>query len=800
MPAAESVAATAPDVRLASQVLSLRDPAIFGPEAHARARLFARRALAVDGVLSLAIQPEDGSARIRYRAEPGQRKAWLERLARAVGMEDGALADPLLPDWQPYMAVRLLRCRGQVISLDIDTQRPDRLELRHACLAGSANPLSLRLGQALGRLAGVRAVTIDDAAGLLRVHYSPARVTAERLLRVVETVCCEHDPIAAVADPAHVPMGTANASVGLGALGELLLPVATPVAAGILVTTHLGVVRDAATQLGRGKVGVPLFHTALLTCSIVTGQVLAFALTDWSLRYWQRRWRRQLADETRSLVEVAGPVAEGAGLPGGRAGEGSAPPAIRPGQAVRVVAGAVVPADGQVGAGMALVDEGWMTGAATALRKLPGDAVLAGSRVLAGSLEMVAERVGTDTRAARIGAAMAGAAAVIPASAALRARSEQLADRTALPTLATAGVGWLAGDLITVGAILHQDWISGPALAVPLLTLRQMRAMRVAGALVQNPSAIARLAECDFVVLDGDDPRLADTRPVLTGIRSRLPDSDALLCQAAGAALYLGGDWAVVLAEACRARNLVVRQPELLALAADGVRVRQGERELALCIRRGADEWPTLRVTVDGQDVAELRFGPAPAPLLADTVRRLQALGLPVFLLSSAPEARTGELAASLGIELHGGNLDLSGRMRFLEGLRRRGVKPLLAGRLREQAGLASLAHATVATDTLAAGPMPADVVALDGSCCRLADWLALARAHDADIIRNTRLASIPNLLCIAGGFGGVLNGITSGIVANIGVLNVDRGLRRTLADRPDMARGRAIPHFPASA
>jgi hypothetical protein len=35
--------------------------------------------------------------------------------------------------------------------------------------------------------------------------------------------------------------------------------------------------------------------------------------------------------------------------------------------------------------------------------------------------------------------------------------------------------------------------------------------------------------------------------------------------------------------------------------------------------------------------------------------------------------------------------------------------------------------------------------------------------------------------LCIAGAFGGLLNGITSGIIANVGVVNVDRQLRRHL-------------------
>ena len=105
--------------------------------------------------------------------------------------------------------------------------------------------------------------------GTLKVRFDPTLVEAASIVRAIEMQIANTGPLRKVSDPAPVPFGMANTTVGLGTIGELMLPLATPVAAGILVATHLNVARDAAVQLSRGKVGVPLFHTALLTCSIV---------------------------------------------------------------------------------------------------------------------------------------------------------------------------------------------------------------------------------------------------------------------------------------------------------------------------------------------------------------------------------------------------------------------------------------------------------------------------------------------------------------------------------------------------
>jgi cation transport ATPase len=665
--------------------------------------------------------------------------------------------------------------------LDIDVSAPGRLRLTHPWLQGPDHALRRRLDKPLRSLAGVRNVSIDAAEGCLTVLSSPARVTPERIIRAIETGFRQCAPFGAAANPAEVPMTLSNTLVGLSTVGEFLLPVATPAAAGVLVFNHLGTARDAVTQLGRGKVGVPLFYTALLTCSIVTGQVLAFALTDWSLRYWQRRWRKQLTQETGNLVaEYSAPAVQVRLIDAAGRESAMDAGALQPGQTLRVLAGEIIPADGRVLAGSALIEEGLLAGTPVPLRKGPGDEVFGGARVLAGGLDILATQVGVQTRAGRMTQGILAAVAGIPGDARLREKAARMADNSAPPTLATAGVGWLAGDLITVGAILHQDWISGPELAVPLLTLHHLRAALSHGALVQHPAAIPRLGECDFVVLDGDDSRLMDPPLELRAIHSPIADTETLLRLAAGAGLYLGGDIAVALAEACRRQGLVIRQPELLDLEPEGAVVRQDGRRIRVRAESGR-EGPRLQLEIDGHAVAELMLQRGLMPAMADTVTRLQSLGLQVFLMASAPEADTRALAQALGITLHGGELDHSAKLRFLAGLRRRGIKAVLAGRLSDQAELAGCAHVAIDVAQTPHPHNPADILLMNGGYTRLAGLLETARGFQADLHRSTRMATIPNLLCIAGAFGGLLNGITSGIIANMGVANVDRQLRRQL-------------------
>lgn len=95
---------------------------------------------------------------------------------------------------------------------------------------------------------------------------------------------------------------------------------------------------------------------------------------------------------------------------------------------------------------------------------------------------------------------------------------------------------------------------------------------------------------------------------------------------------------------------------------------------------------------------------------------------------------------------------------------------------------LAQAAHVSVASDGRNGERTAGDMLMLGRSLEGLVDLVELARHYEPRIFSASRKALIPNLLCVAGGFGGVLNGIGANIIANIGVMNVERRLRRDLA------------------
>lgn len=167
--------------------LTREDAAVFGAKAHANARLFARRVLAMPEVSGLTIEPDKARMRLGYEAGHGQRQTVLNRLADAIQGSDVPLTEDELPDWPEDETVRWVRGGGQLTRMDIDAAVPGRLLLTHPWLQGPDHALRRHLDKPLRSLAGVRGVSIEAAEGCLKVLYSPARVTPERIIRVIET-------------------------------------------------------------------------------------------------------------------------------------------------------------------------------------------------------------------------------------------------------------------------------------------------------------------------------------------------------------------------------------------------------------------------------------------------------------------------------------------------------------------------------------------------------------------------------------------------------------------------------------
>ncbi|MFO1417309.1 MAG: hypothetical protein U1E83_01430 [Methylotetracoccus sp.] len=290
-----------PSIVLGRSELRLRSPEAFGPGGLDHARRFARKILSIPEIHALTIDPIRGEAVLSFQLLSDDPRAWLTRLSGVLSHDDAEPVDDTLPSGCRPSGPPDPRRRGLHAS-QAHRVWPRVPARRYRHRRGEVD--APRVAEILSMLDGVLEARVERGSDtVIAVRFDGATLHATAILRAIErTIAVATSRAAMIVDTApHT--GIANATVGLGAVGELALPIATPLAAGVLVATKLGVMRDAMVQLGRGKVGVPLFDTALLACSIVTGQVLAYALTDWSLRYWQRRWRKQADAEAQALFD-----------------------------------------------------------------------------------------------------------------------------------------------------------------------------------------------------------------------------------------------------------------------------------------------------------------------------------------------------------------------------------------------------------------------------------------------------------------------------------------------------------------
>lgn len=184
--------------------------------------------------------------------------------------------------------------------------------------------------------------------------------------------------------------------------------------------------------------------------------------------------------------------------------------AVKPGDLVIVNSGQLIPVDGTIMQGVALVREPFLTCATQPAQKNAGDTVFAATLVVVGKLWINAEKVATATAAAQIHA-------LINATAQQADNSQ--ADQMTLPTL---GIGALAAFLlnpVSAIALLHARLGYDLDALLPVGRLHFLHASLKEGVLVTNPARLPVLARVDTLVLSYSISRQLETGAVIRALR-----------------------------------------------------------------------------------------------------------------------------------------------------------------------------------------------------------------------------------------------------------------------------------------
>jgi P-type Cu2+ transporter len=212
---------------------------------------------------------------------------------------------------------------------------------------------------------------------------------------------------------------------------------------------------------------------------------------------------------------------------------------LRPGDTVLVRPGGRIPADGEVTAGDAEVDEAMVTGESRPVPKGPGATVVAGTVATDSALRIRVDKVGDDT-------ALAGIQRLVAEAEASKSRAQALADRAAallfyVALLAGAATfaAWTAfGDVddaflrtVTVLVIACPHALG---LAIPLVVSLSTAISARAGILVKDRLALERMRTVDAVLFDKTGT-LTRGRPQVSGVATTDGSGDGELLRLAGA-------------------------------------------------------------------------------------------------------------------------------------------------------------------------------------------------------------------------------------------------------------------------
>ena len=174
--------------------------------------------------------------------------------------------------------------------------------------------------------------------------------------------------------------------------------------------------------------------------------------------------------------------------------------AVEPGDRLLVRQGDVVPVDGDVMEGLAVLDQSALTGESMPIQYGIDDAVMSGSTNVGAAFDMLASRRAAEST-------YAGIVRLVAAARRSRAPMSRLADRYAMAfltaTIALAGFAWLgSGDPIRAVAVLVVATPCPLILAVPVAIVAGLSRAAKHGILIKGGKPLEMLAQVRVLVID----------------------------------------------------------------------------------------------------------------------------------------------------------------------------------------------------------------------------------------------------------------------------------------------------------
>ena len=483
---------------------------------------------------------------------------------------------------------------------------------------------------------------------------------------------------------------------------------------------------------------------------------------------------------------------------------------VQPGDEIVVRSGNMVPLDGTVIEGEAMVNQAALTGESMPVRKAKGATVYAGTVVEEGECVFLAKAAGGANRYDKI-------VAMIEESEKLKSSTENRALE-----LADKLVPWcLAGTVVTYAltrnvtraiSILMVDFSCALKLSMPLAVLSAMRECGTAHITVKGGKYLEALAKADTIVFDKTGTLTRATPQVVDIIPFSNSEKDDVLRLAACLEEHFPHSMANAVVRAAREQGLAHEEmhSEVEYIVAHGIASRVGGERVVIgsyhfvfedehCIvpadeQEKFDQMPAeyshLYMAASGQLVGVICIADPLRPEAASVLRQLHKLGIRNTVMMTGDSYRTAEaIARQVGVDQFFAEVLPEDKANFVQKAKAEGHTVVMIGDGINDSPALSAADIGIAINSGAAIAREiADVTIKADSLEELVTLKTIANALQHRVSSNYRFVLSFNSTLIALGALGILQPAASAMLHNLSTIGISLRSMTNLIQKPSSA------------
>ncbi|MBR0416523.1 MAG: heavy metal translocating P-type ATPase [Firmicutes bacterium] len=468
-----------------------------------------------------------------------------------------------------------------------------------------------------------------------------------------------------------------------------------------IIKNGLPFIWEGLKDLSKKKFSAEIVHASAIAASILTGDIptagsITF-LTNVGELLEEWTYKKSVDDLARSLALNVSEVwrVEGDQVVKRPLGD------IKVGDRIKVYVGNVIPLDGVVSEGEAMVNQAALTGESVAVHKETGITVFAGTTIDEGELTIEVKEVSGQTRYDNIVKFIEASESMVAVT---QSQAEKLVSRLIPYTFGTAALTWLlTGNVTKAAAVLMVDFSCAIEVAMPISVLSAMREAGGHHMTVKGGKFLEAISESDTIVFDKTGTLTRSVPKVEQVIAMEGRDEDEMLALAAELEEHFPHSLANAVVKAGKERGVSYGVPHSKPeyIVAHGiVSIAGGERVIIGSwhfvfedehtviapedeekVRNLKDQYSHLYMAIDGKLAAVIDIDDPLKEETASVIRKLKALGFTNLVMMTGDSERTAKaIAAQAGIDKYYSEVLPEDKAKYVEKEKAAGHKVIMIG------------------------------------------------------------------------------------------------------------------------